>query len=100
MHTTPGGRHEDCLRWKELLQKADGLLREWGESGARAKVLLGPARDLLDDSQFWMEVSAGLAVFLAPDVFRTFRVALILEDCVVVGEGFHTRPLAPLLGHV
>ena len=97
MHTSPGGSHADCLRWKGLLQQADGLLRQSGESGAMVKGLLGPARDLLDESQFWIEVSEGLAVFVAPGVFRTFRVALILEDRVVVGEGFHAEPLAALL---
>jgi hypothetical protein len=100
MHTTPGGRHEDCLRWKGLLEQADRLLRAGGESGINVKTLLGPARDLLDDSQFWMEVSESLAVFVAPGIFRTFRVALISEDCVVVGDEFHADPMAALLDDI
>jgi hypothetical protein len=97
MHTTPGGRYDDCLRWKGLLEEADRLLRIRAESGPSVKALIRPALDLLDDSQFWLEVSDGLAAFLAPGLFRTYRLSLALDDQVVVARRFHVKPLMPVL---
>jgi hypothetical protein len=97
LRTTPGGHNQDRTRWKGLLQEAERLLRGGGERGPDVKALLAPARDLLDDSQFWLNVADGLAAFLTPGLFRLFRVPPARDDCVLVGDGFPAEGLALLL---
>jgi hypothetical protein len=52
---------------------------------------------LLDDLEFWRYQSDGLAVFVAPNLFRTYRVPLSLPELVVTGTRFHVKPLLSLL---
>src|SRR5579885_2919292 len=74
MRTTRGGQNQDRLTWKNQLREAEQLLTGRGMRGSDAKHLLQPALDLLDDAQFWLDVSDGLAAFLAPEMFRSYRV--------------------------
>jgi hypothetical protein len=84
------------IRLRKLLSqietdlKAEGL--RWNESGD----LLSPAADLLENSRFWMHQADGLAIFLAPGVFRSFRLPIDLPERAVVGERFDVKPLLPL----
>src|SRR5438105_6031706 len=96
MRTTRRGGHEDKRRWRVQLDRAEELLMERGPR-SKAQTLLGPARDLLDDVQFWHNVSDGLAAFLEPGKFRAYRVPLALDDRVVIAARFHVKPLVPLL---
>src|SRR5205085_10837355 len=95
---TRGAAQEDKIRWKNQLRKAEELLNARNRH-AETKDLLGPAHDLLTDIPFWQNVSNGLAVFLAPGVFRAYRVPLVLDDLVVVAEHFQIKPLLPLLNN-
>ena len=36
-------------------------------------------------------------MFMAPQIFRAYRVPLTMEELVVVGQHFHIKPLLPLL---
>lgn len=97
--THPAGREsqQDPIRLKNLLDEAEERLVEDGLRAPEARDLLKPGRDLLDNSQFWRHVSDGLAVFLAPDLFRHYRIPYRFESLVVVGDRFHLKPLLPLL---
>ncbi len=97
MRTTRGGQNQDRTDWKSHLQRAEERLRARGERGPAIRGLLGPARDLLDDGQFWLSVSDGLAGFMAPGFFRTYRVPLALPEMAVIGGQFYLKPLVPLL---
>jgi hypothetical protein len=97
MRTTRGGQHQDRTDWKSHLQRAEEWLRARGQRGPDVHDLLGPARDLLDDAQFWLNVSDGLAGFMAPGFFRTYRVPRPLPEMVVTGSQFYLKPLVPLL---
>ncbi|MEO6957700.1 MAG: hypothetical protein ABI137_13230 [Antricoccus sp.] len=46
---------------------------------------------------FWQHQDQGLALFLDAEGLRQFRVPLPLNEQVVVGPGFHLKPLLPLL---
>jgi hypothetical protein len=61
------------------------------------QTLLAPVSRLLDDYAFWQHQSAGLALFVAPDVFRAYCLPLPLAELVVVSKRFHLKPLLPLL---
>jgi hypothetical protein len=97
MRTTRGVGQEDKLRWKNQVEKAQELLTGQGRRTPDAKDLLAPARALLEDVPFWLNVSDGLAVFIAPGFFRAYRVPLPLDDQVVAADRFHIKPLVPLL---
>lgn len=88
---------QNTIRFKNLLGQADEALAARGAKPPEIKELLGPARKLLDDSDFWSHQSDGLASFLAPGVLRTYRVPIALADQVQVDERFHIKPLLPLL---
>jgi hypothetical protein len=55
--------------------------------------LLAPARELLDDQDFWRHQSDGVAIYLAPGFMRTFRLPVSLEDLVVTGSRFYIKPV-------
>ncbi len=95
--TTRGAAFEDKIRWKNLIREAEERLTANGQRSSRVEELLQPARGLLEDVPFWLNVSAGLAVFLSPEVFRTYRLPLRLKEQVVVADHFHITPLLPLL---
>jgi hypothetical protein len=95
--TTRGGGNEDLIRWKNLLRSAEEKLEASGQRSSEARELLGPARELLDDPPFWLNVSEGVAGFLAPDVTRFYRLPIVFKDEVEVGNVFLVKPLLPLL---
>jgi Bacterial archaeo-eukaryotic release factor family 7 len=88
---------EDSLRCKNLINEAEERLTQMGLRSPDAREIMAPARELLDEEYFWLHQAEGLALFLAPDYFRRFRVPIPLEELAVVGERFHVKPLIPLL---
>jgi hypothetical protein len=51
----------------------------------------------LANRTFWQRQSHGLGLFLAPQMFRAYRVPLPLDELAVVARRFHIKPLLPLL---
>ena len=96
-HRAGAQTQQDPIRLKNLLRQAEEQLLLKELRAPEAKELLGPARELLDDSVFWRYQSEGLAVFLSPGVFRYYRLPLNFEDLVVVADRYHLKPLLPLL---
>jgi hypothetical protein len=96
-HRAGAQTQQDPIRLKNLLRDAEEQLLLKELRAPEAKELLGPVRELLDDSVFWRYQSEGLAVFLSPGVFRYYRLPLNFEDLVVVADRYHLKPLLPLL---
>jgi hypothetical protein len=96
-HRVTANTEEDRIRLKNLLNTAEERLVAGGLRAPEAVELLEPARRLNDDGLFWRYQSDGLALFLARDVFRHFRVPVEFSELVVVSERFHVKPLLPLL---
>jgi hypothetical protein len=86
------------IRLKNLLRQTEEQLEAVG-NGHRGKghALLDEARRLVDDMAFWQRQSDGLALFLAPGVFRTFSVPVSFPELALVGDRFHVAPLLRLL---
>jgi hypothetical protein len=63
--------------------------------------LFRPARALLGDEEFWRHQEGGLAVFLAPGLFRAYRLPVAFAERVAVGEEPALTPILPLVsvGH-
>lgn len=90
---------ENAIRFRNLLDEAEGQLIEGGMRRPEAKDLLAPARALVEDEVFWQEQSDGLAVFIARDFARKYHLPLELKDKVVVADRFHVKPLLSVLSN-
>jgi hypothetical protein len=82
---------------KNLTTRAHDDLMTAGISPADAEALLAPARALIDNYPFWQHQDHGLALFLGAGAARRYKVPIPLAEQVVVGPGFHIRPLLPIL---
>ena len=96
-HRAGAENQQDPIRLKNLLKTAEEQLVERGLRRTKAKDLLRPASDLIDNAEYWQFRGDGLALFLAPDLFRDFRSPMPFHELVVVGDRFEIKPLLPLL---
>src|SRR5438270_739017 len=71
MRKTYPERHEDPVRYSNLVDRAEDLLRQ-KYSTAHVQPMLGRLRALADESSFWIQGHAGLAILAAPAAFATF----------------------------
>lgn len=94
-HRTPPENEQDPIRLKNLLGEAQERLVQMDVRSPDAIELLEPATRLLGLGLFWQYQADGLALFLAPGVFRFFRLPVDLPELVVVADRFHVKPLLP-----
>jgi hypothetical protein len=88
---------EDPVRLKNQLDVAEERLLAAGLRRPAVKELLQPAQELVREAPFWEQQSEGLAIFVAPDFFRTYSVPISLtEQALVSHSRFHLKPLLPL----
>lgn len=88
----PASSQEDPLRYRNLLQRAEGALRE--RYPAR---LVQPVLEKLEhfgaDTDFWIEASEGLAVFGSADDLRVFKLPQPVPELLSVADRFQIKPL-------
>jgi hypothetical protein len=96
-HRAGAETQQDPIRLKNLLAETGERLMIGGLRSPEAQELLEPAEKLLHNAFFWQRQSDGLAMFLSPEVFRTYRLPFDFEELVVVTDRFHIKPLLPLL---
>ncbi|HZT78681.1 MAG TPA: hypothetical protein VFA26_00545, partial [Gemmataceae bacterium] len=95
--TSRGPQMQDRAVWKGLVRRADDLLRESGRRPSEVRELLQPFTDKVDDPEFWLAVSNGLAAFHSPQMTHFWRLPVPFAEKVVIGDRFHIKPLLPLL---
>ena len=88
---------QDPIRLKNLAADARDKLEAAGLSRVEADELLAPALALVEDYKFWQHQDQGLALFLGDGEARRHKVPLPFAEQVVVGPGFHVKPLLPVL---
>lgn len=100
-HADAGAQaRQDPIRFRNLLDSAQEQLLALDIRATAVDELLAPARERLDAPEFWQENGAhSLAVFIAPDFFRHFRVPVLLDEKVAVDTSFRVKPLIPALSH-
>jgi hypothetical protein len=97
-HTAGPATRQDPIRFSNLVRAAEqALVDAHGVTAREAAELLAPARNHVDDREFWRHQSDGLAFFAAPGFTRTLRVPLPLTEEVTIGPSCRTRPLLGLL---
>jgi hypothetical protein len=88
---------QNPIRCKNLLRQAEEQLLANGLRPQEAQELLAPVQQLLPNRGFWQRQSHGLALLMAPQIFRSYRIPLPLDELVVVSQRFYIKPLLPLL---
>jgi len=96
-HRVGREQQQEPIRFKNLVAQAQEKLLDSGLRRPEVQELLRPAESLLDDEDFWQHQSDGLAVFLAPDSARIYRLPSRFDEFVVIADNFQIKPLLPLL---
>lgn len=90
-HRMPPERETDPLQFKNLVSE---LEEKMVQNGFEDHVqLLEELEQVYVDRDFWNHQRAGLAVFMSPGVFRSFRVPVELPALTIVSDTFHVKPL-------
>lgn len=95
--THRGGSEADPIAFRKLLSSAQDDLVRLGKRTSEAREFLEPLHRLVDDPLFWRNQCDGLAVFLAPDFLRIYRLPWTFSEEHLVGDAFLISPLLPLL---
>jgi hypothetical protein len=88
---------QNPVRCKNLRRQAAEQLLASGLRATEVETMLAPVDSLLESFTFWQHQSDGLAIFIAADFFRTYRLPLAFAELMVVNKRFHVKPLLPLL---
>jgi hypothetical protein len=91
----PAASKKDAVVLRHLLDEALQRLVETGMRSPTAKELLVPARQLFDQrrrSDFGSATS--LALYVAPALYRWFKLSVVSAPFAFVGNSFHVIPLA------
>lgn len=89
---------QDPIRLKNLLGEArERLVETKGLRTTEADGILEPAWELLEDAVFWRHQADGLALFLSPGAFHSYRLPLSFGELAVISDRYHLKPLLPLL---
>jgi hypothetical protein len=88
---------ENPIRFKNRLSEAEEQLTEAGFKQDDMTKLLGPARKLVDDYQFWQHQSVSLAVYLTPEGMETYKLPTELPERTVISKYAYVKSLAPIL---
>ncbi len=83
----------DRIELKNLAAEAIGQLEMAGADRRAVAEVRDSLDDLVDDHAFWAEQARSLAVFVAPDILRTYRLPNRLTSVVEVGDRFYVKPL-------
>lgn len=84
------------VKLENELKEARAQLQDRGFNKTQVDNVLQEAKALTDDPQYWQQQDEGLALFMAPGFFDTFRLPMAFEPLTVVSQRFHTKPLLAL----
>ena len=96
-HRSAPETKQDPIRFKNSLRRAQNALRQRDLDRRAVDAIIDPAEAWLEEGEFWRHQSDGLAVFLAPQSQRRFRLPRAFEEQVHVRDHFYVNPLLPLL---
>ena len=96
-HAAGPGVAEDPIRLKNLIAEAKSELDALGMRSSDVADLLGPVETLVDDAQFWVHSTDGLALLVTSDGVQQFRLAGPVEEAVAVSDRLWAAPLIPFV---
>ena len=98
-----GHVQKDMIQFKNALADAKERLQNENHylgnnmTEKEAKGFLTPAYDLMEDKDFWLHLSDGLAIFIGKNHFKYYLAPVHFNSLVYVKNHFYLRPLMPLL---
>ena len=96
-HMAGADTRENPIRFKNRLHEAERLLGEYGLSDDEIDALLGSARQLVGDNNFWQHQREGFAMFISENEQRQYKLPFAPEELTLVGDHFHLKPMLPFL---
>ncbi len=87
---------QNPVKLKNLLKDAEKQLADFDLNEEARHKLLKPARNLIDDYDFWQHQYDGLALFISKGDFRHYHLPYRVNELVVVANDYHLKPLMPL----
>lgn len=94
--TTPDAR-QNPVRLKNLIRESEAKLSQLGLNASEVERFMRPAHALNDDTAFWQQRSAGLAIYISADELHHHGLPYPTEEVVIVGSHWHIKPLLPFL---
>jgi len=96
--THPAGREvrQGAIRLRKLLSSAAKRLAA-EHRAPEIDALLEPARELVDDEEFWRYQDRGLGVFLGPGFDRIHKLPIAVPEELAIAGHFCIKPLLPLI---
>jgi peptide subunit release factor 1 (eRF1) len=95
-HRQHPGNLQDPIRFGNLVkQLSQSLQKKYPQRDI--DTLLAPLHALAGDSKFWNHTLDGLAVLVATDFFRAYRLQRPVAELAVVADSFHTKPLLRMM---
>ena len=93
-----GDGQAEKIRFKNQLDEAINLLmdeniQQYPLNKQEALKYLFPAYELLDNDDFWIRQSDGLAVFIGPERFEYFALPITFQPMTYVNNHFYLFPL-------
>src|SRR5690349_14931377 len=85
---------EDVITFKNILQQVETELHNRELDDLTIKKLLQPGYDLLRDTDFWRQLTQGLALFIADGYFTYARLPFSPLEDVMINQSFNIGPLA------
>lgn len=98
-----GNAQEDKIRLKNALSDAtnqlidDSIFSKNAMEKKEALNFLSPAFELLDNDNFWTQLSEGLAIFLTENHFSYFVMPIDFPTTVYINNHFYLRYVLPML---
>jgi hypothetical protein len=89
--------HFDPIAFKSALNTVEQTLKEKGHDQAFIQNLLKPGYDLIRDDAFWLDLTEGLAIFIAEGFFKYIKMPAETEQKIVVESSFYVTPLIPIM---
>jgi hypothetical protein len=87
---------QNPIRLKNLLRHVTQDLTATGLHAPEISKFLEPVSSLLGDEQFWQHQGDGLALFLSPELFRSFRLPAEFQELAIVADRFQLKSILSL----
>ncbi len=88
---------QDPIRFKNLVREVEHELDARGLGKAEIAHIMGPAHALIDDRVFWRHQEQGLAMYAAPNFFRSYWAPRPFLEIARISDHFHVTQLFPSL---
>lgn len=91
--SSPPHVSEDATRYKNLVRRAEQLLKEKNTDHDTAQSIVRQLESLMNHQELWQHQADSLAVLVTKDQCHTYNLPITIDEYVAVDERFHLTPL-------